>query len=623
MQYVDLVLFIPMFFIMLSGACLLCSVGHYVVKTVLFAIICNFVITIIFFCKGIMSSGEYVHTILEWLPLISMSADWSVHLDKLSLLMLLVVYTVALVVFIYSIGYVENADERARFFWLLLIFIFFMTLLVVSGNLLQLFCGWEGVGLSSYLLIGFNRNSNNAANASIKAFIMNRIGDVCFILAIVLVYNVFGTLNFNLIAADIIDKDFNILHWIGFKVNILDIICCLIFIACMAKSAQIGLHTWLPDAMAGPTPVSALIHSATMVASGVFLVVRCSFLFKSSVIASLLIMVVGSATALSFAIVALRENDLKRIIAYSTCSQLGYMMMACGAYDYAGAMFHLVTNAFAKSLLFLSAGIVIKITGMRDIRSMSGIWNTHKLVCIFFWTSSLSLIGIFPFAGYFSKEHLLLSVYYYSKFGILFFFVGMVAAFFTALYLLRVVFKIFYGSNNQLDNNKHLVDCLMSFSPIALVCMLLVSPMLDLIGLTDGSYFSGILSLVNAKQSTTSVVKILPIFTGILGILMAYIMFYKNKFFILGSTDVSSGKVSRFISMDRIYNFFIVLRFKNLSFFAANIIDLKFLDCIFSKLVSWLFNFCAMLVNLLHLGRLNYYLFTMFIGMVLLALLFL
>ena len=287
----------------------------------------------------------------------------------------------------------------ARFMSYLSLFTFFMLALVSSANFVQLFFGWEGVGVASYLLIGFWFKKDSANRASMKAFIANRVGDLGLILAIALIYLNFGSLNYNEVFYNICNHSGDRFYMLGTEFLTIDTICILLFIGAMGKSAQIGLHVWLADAMEGPTPVSALIHAATMVTAGVFLVARCSPLFELSPIALDLVVIVGATTAIFSASIALTQNDIKRIIAYSTCSQLGYMFFACGVSAYSGAIFHLATHAFFKALLFLSAGSVIHAMHYeQDIQKMGGLWKKIPFTYAMMWIGSLALAGFPPFA---------------------------------------------------------------------------------------------------------------------------------------------------------------------------------------------------------------------------------
>ena len=328
---------------------------------------------IAFYQVALMGGGpEGAVFIMRWFDIGTFDADWEIRVDTLTVVMLVVVTVVSTLVHIYSIGYMSHDPHRARFFAYLSLFTFAMLMLVTANNFMQLFFGWEGVGLASYLLIGFWYKKPSANAAAMKAFIVNRVGDFGFALGIMAVYLVFDSVDFDTVfaaAPDMVGQTFTFLSW---ELPILTTTCLLLFIGAMGKSAQFLLHTWLPDAMEGPTPVSALIHAATMVTAGVFLVCRCSPMFEYAPDAMFVVAVVGAVTALFAASVGLVQNDIKRVIAYSTCSQLGYMFFAAGIGAYEAAMFHLFTHAFFKALLFLGAGSVIHALGRRTRHAQYG-----------------------------------------------------------------------------------------------------------------------------------------------------------------------------------------------------------------------------------------------------------
>ena len=381
---------------------IICGFGHRIIgeKMAMFvstgALFLSAILSWIIFTKF---QGEgYTISLFRFIESGSLSADWSIRVDRLTAIMLVVINTVSALVHLYSWGYMdkdpqwkEGESYKPRFFAYLSFFTFAMLMLVTSDNLLQMFFGWEGVGVASYLLIGFYYRKPTAGAAAMKAFIVNRVGDFGFALGIFLIFYLFGTVNyaevFNQIP-QIVEKK---LLFLGMNVGAIDLICILLFIGAMGKSAQIFLHTWLPDAMEGPTPVSALIHAATMVTAGVFLVVRCSPIFEYSPLTLNIITIVGMTTAFFAATVALVQTDIKKIIAYSTCSQLGYMFFAAGVGAYNVAMFHLFTHAFFKALLFLGSGSVIhSFKDEQDINQMGGVYKKLPYTYVFM----LSLIHI-------------------------------------------------------------------------------------------------------------------------------------------------------------------------------------------------------------------------------------
>jgi NADH-quinone oxidoreductase subunit L len=350
------------------------------------------------------------------------------------------------VVHVYSVGYMSHDEHQPRFMAYLSLFTFFMLMLVTSDNLAQLFVGWEGVGLCSYLLIGFWFKKPEANAAAIKAFLVNRVGDFGFALGIFATFALFGSIHYDEIFSNAPAHTASVLTFLGYELPAMTLICILLFIGAMGKSAQLGLHTWLPDAMEGPTPVSALIHAATMVTAGVFMVARLSPLFEQSETALLVVTLVGAATAFFAATVGLVQNDIKRVIAYSTCSQLGYMFFACGVGAYAAGIFHLMTHAFFKALLFLGAGSVIHgMSGEQDMRKMGGIWDKMPITYGYMWIGSLALAGIPWFAGYYSKDMILEAAYAGGGAGKFAFALGVAAAFMTAFYSWRLLILTFHG----------------------------------------------------------------------------------------------------------------------------------------------------------------------------------
>jgi NADH-quinone oxidoreductase subunit L len=409
--------------------------------------------------SGFWLGGAEARTILlaRWIDIGTFEADWALRIDTLSAVMLVVVTTVSALVHVYSIGYMAEDPHRARFFAYLSFFTFAMLMLVTADNFLQLFFGWEGVGVASYLLIGFWYKKRSANDAAIKAFVVNRVGDFGFALGIMAVYLTFGSIRFDDVFAAVPQKlDAVIAFGNVMSVPALEAIGLLLFIGAMGKSAQFFLHTWLPDAMEGPTPVSALIHAATMVTAGVVLVVRCSPIYEYAPGAAAVITVLGAVTALFAATVGLAQNDIKRVIAYSTCSQLGYMFFAAGIGAYQAAMFHLFTHAFFKALLFLGAGSVIH--GMhheQDMRRMGAVGPAMPITWAMMIIGTLAITGIgipgtgIGFAGFFSKDAVLESAFAAGEKGVAFaymaFWVGLLAAMLTSFYSWRLAYMTFNG----------------------------------------------------------------------------------------------------------------------------------------------------------------------------------
>ncbi len=402
---------------------------------------------------GPMGPPRPFHPVVEmlgnWIAVGQWHFDFTFVLDQLSMVMLLVVTGVGFLIHIYSVGYMHDDEGYARFFSYMNLFMFFMTVLVLAGNALLMFVGWEGVGLASYLLIGFYFKKTSAADAGKKAFIVNRIGDFGFLIGLFLLLANFGTLTFSEIAARLSANP----SWSG---GVLTAIALCLLLGAAGKSAQLPLYVWLPDAMEGPTPVSALIHAATMVTAGVYMIARTHFLFDRSPFALSVVAIVGAATAIFAATIGLVQNDIKRVLAYSTISQLGYMFLGCGVAAYSAAIFHLMTHAFFKALLFLAAGSVIHaLSGEQDLRNMGGL---RKKIPITFWTMTAAVLaigGFWPFAGFFSKDAILYEAFQHGDSGKILWFVGLVTALLTSFYMFRLWYLAFMGESRSDGAHPH------------------------------------------------------------------------------------------------------------------------------------------------------------------------
>ena len=439
-------------------------------------ITCSFVLissvlSIYIFSDVAINSNIYNLKIFNWITSGGLVLNWSINIDTLTSVMLVVVTSVSALVHVYSVGYMSHDPDKPRFMSYLSLFTFMMLMLVTSDNFLQLFFGWEGVGLASYLLIGFWYKKPSANSAAIKAFVVNRVGDFGLAIGIFLIFKYTGSVNFVDVFKAIptlLDKNISML---GIESSLINFICIFLFIGAMGKSAQIFLHTWLPDAMEGPTPVSALIHAATMVTAGVFLVVRCSPIFEYSPFVLNIVVLVGATTAFFAGTIGLVQNDIKRVIAYSTCSQLGYMFFAAGLGAYHIAIFHLFTHAFFKALLFLGAGSVIHaFNDEQDMRNMGGVWKkipyTYSLMII----GTLALTG-FPFlSGFFSKDAIIETAYsstsFFAGYAVT---IGVLTAFMTSLYSWRLIFMTFHGTYN----NKNISLSKVHESPLVMLVPLL------------------------------------------------------------------------------------------------------------------------------------------------------
>ena len=585
-------LFLPLLASIISG-----FFGKYIgdrnseIVTSLFVSISS-ILSLFIFYNVIYEGYENNVVIASWINSGSLNVNWSIKIDALSSVMLVVVTLISSLVHIYSIGYMSHDPHKPRFMAYLSLFTFAMLTLVTSDNFLQLFFGWEGVGLCSYFLIGFWFKKDSANAAAIKAFIVNRVGDFGFALGIFLIFYLFGTVNYNevfLLIPETLDQE---IYFFGINLKSIDLICILLFMGAMGKSAQFLLHTWLPDAMEGPIPVSALIHAATMVTAGVFLVVRCSPIFEYSQIALNIICIVGMTTAFFAATVALVQNDIKKIIAYSTCSQLGYMFFAAGIGAYNVAIFHLFTHAFFKALLFLGAGSVIhSLNNEQDIRKMGGIWRKLPYSWGLMIVGTLALSGFPFFSGFYSKEAII--EFAYLKGNTLGYYVvaiGIFTALLTAIYSWRLVFKTFHGTY---ENKELKIDSIQE-SPYVMLVPLIV--------LAIGSIFAGFffkelfigqyasnnfwsdsikfLSPISTDHPPLWIVYFTPVIV-VLSIPIAYYLFVKNKDITNWLVNENKPLYNFLINkwyFDELYEYLFVRTFKRIGIFFWKNIDLKIID---------------------------------------------
>jgi NADH-quinone oxidoreductase subunit L len=469
-----------------------------------------------------------------------MSVGWTLRFDSLTAVMLIVVNWVSFMVHVYSIGYMHHDPSVPRFQSYLSLFTFFMLMLVTADNLVQLFFGWEGVGLASYLLIGFWYEKPSACAAAIKAFVVNRVGDFGFALGIFGLYVLFGNINFDPIFAAAPGKATTVMHVFGMDVHAITICCLLLFVGAMGKSAQLGLHTWLPDAMEGPTPVSALIHAATMVTAGVFMVARMSPLFEFSDTALTVVTIVGAATAFFAATIGCVQNDIKRVIAYSTCSQLGYMFFAIGVSAYQAGIFHLFTHAFFKALLFLGAGSVIHaMSDEQDIRRMGGIWKHIPLTYALMFIGSVALAGIPPFAGYWSKDFILEAAWGAgTPVGQMAYWVGVAAAFMTAFYSWRLLILAFHGkprADERVMAHVHESPAVMTVPLMVLAAGAVAAGWVgheSFVGADMSRFWNKAIFVLgdrheamHAAHHVPTLISLLPTVAAVSGIVLAYVMY--------------------------------------------------------------------------------------------------
>ncbi len=480
---------------------------------------------------------ETMHIILgTWIKINANPIHWALYVDQLTALMFILITTVSAVVHIYSLGYMADDKNLPKFLSYLSLFTFFMLSLVSADNFLQLFFGWEGVGLCSYLLIGYYYQKDSANEAAIKAFVVNRVGDFAFIIGVIMIIIYAGSVDFKFVftlSENLSQLPINIL---GQEFAVLDVICLMLFLGCMGKSAQIGMHVWLPDAMEGPTPVSALIHAATMVTAGVFLIARCSFMFEYSPKVLDIIAIIGAVTCLFAALVAVTQTDIKKIIAYSTCSQLGYMFFACGVSAYQAGIFHLITHGFFKALLFLSAGSVIHAVHEQDIFKMGELRKKMPITYANFWIGSLAIIGIFPFSGFYSKDLVLEAAYVHGGVGDFAFTLGIIAATLTAIYSLKIIILTFHSktrlSHEQFEH-AHESPLIMNLPLFILTAGSLFSGMIGFyileINNPNGFFAKSLFNLhtSNHEHHVGLGIEMLPLIVGISGALFGFYI-YKN-----------------------------------------------------------------------------------------------
>ena len=575
--------------------------------------------------------------LLDWIESGNFKANWAIRVDSLTAVMLVVVTWVSAVVHIYSVGYMSHDEFRPRFMAYLSLFTFFMLMLVTSDNLIQLFLGWEGVGLCSYLLIGFWYKKPEANAAAIKAFLVNRVGDLGFALGVAAVYKLFNTVQFDVIFASVDTHSAATMKFLGSNYHALTLICFLLFIGAMGKSAQLGLHTWLPDAMEGPTPVSALIHAATMVTAGVFLVARCSPLFEHAPDALEFVTVVGATTAFFAATVGLVQNDIKRVIAYSTCSQLGYMFFACGVGAYSAGVFHLMTHAFFKALLFLGAGSVIHaMSGEQDMRNMGGIWKKIPFTYAYMWIGSLALAGLPFLAGYYSKDVILEAAYAantpVAKYA---FVLGIAAAFMTAFYSWRLLFMTFHGkprASHDVMHHVHESPAIMLVPLLLLAAGAIFSGYIghNIFGMVspEGKFWAGTIkmsaehNILEEAEHIPEWVGLVPTIAGISGIFLAFI-FYIVKPTIPHKIAEIFPRIYMFLLnkwyFDEIYDAIFVQPAKRFGAHLWKFWDTIIIDGLGPNGFAWVSAQVGKRTSKMQTGYLYHYAFAMFTGLVILV----
>ena len=567
-------------------------------------------------------------TLFEWIATADFHVNIAFLVDSLTSIMLLIITGVGFLIHLYSMGYMHDDEGYAKFFSYLNLFVFFMLLLVLGDNFLVMFAGWEGVGLASYLLIGFwfkNQPYNDAAK---KAFIVNRIGDLGFILGIFLIYTTFGTIQYSGVfggALNFTENDPTIVA-----------ITLLLFIGAMGKSAQIPLYTWLPDAMAGPTPVSALIHAATMVTAGVYMIARSNLLYSLSPDTLGFVAIIGGATAVFAATIGIFQNDIKKVLAYSTVSQLGYMFLALGVGAFTGGVFHLITHAFFKALLFLGAGSVIHaMGGEQDIRKMGGLKKYVPITYMTFLVGTIAISGIPPFSGFFSKDEILAHAFQVNP---IFWVLGVLGSMMTTFYMFRLFYLTFMGTFRGTEDQKHHLHESPKTMTIPLVVLAVLAIVAGFIGIPHvlgGNHWLEHFLAPVFKQSeiyahghklTHSTEYVLMGVTVTITILM--ILFARNKFvtkgFVPADDSVKQGFIPRLLAnkyyVDEFYNAIIVKPLNGLASFSYKFLELKAVDAIVNG-VGKLVVFISGQARKLQTGNTGFYIFAMVIGiLVILAL---
>ena len=567
-------------------------------------------------------------TLFEWIATADFHVNIAFLVDSLTSIMLLIITGVGFLIHLYSMGYMHDDEGYAKFFSYLNLFVFFMLLLVLGDNYLVMFAGWEGVGLASYLLIGFwfkNQPYNDAAK---KAFIVNRIGDLGFILGIFLIYTTFGTIQYSGVfggALNFTENDPTIVA-----------ITLLLFVGAMGKSAQIPLYTWLPDAMAGPTPVSALIHAATMVTAGVYMIARSNLLYSLSPDTLGFVAIIGGATAVFAATIGIFQNDIKKVLAYSTVSQLGYMFLALGVGAFTGGVFHLITHAFFKALLFLGAGSVIHaMGGEQDIRKMGGLKKYVPITYMTFLVGTIAISGIPPFSGFFSKDEILAHAFQVNP---IFWVLGVLGSMMTTFYMFRLFYLTFMGTFRGTEDQKHHLHESPKTMTIPLVVLAVLAIVAGFIGIPHvlgGSHWLEHFLAPVFKQSeiyahghklTHSTEYVLMGVTVTITILM--ILFARNKFvskgFVPADDSVKQGFIPRLLAnkyyVDEFYNAIIVKPLNGLASFSYKFLELKAVDAIVNG-VGKLVVFISGQARKLQTGNTGFYIFAMVIGiLVILAL---
>ena len=577
-------------------------------------VLVSFLMSIYFFTQIQQSGKSFEINLFDWISVHNFKISFGFLLDQLSILWLLFVTGIGSSIHLYSISYMHDDDNMHKFFAYLNLFVFFMITLVIGNNLLVMFIGWEGVGLCSYLLIGFWYKNQSYNDAAKKAFIMNRIGDLGFLIGIFAVGAAFSTLDYTVMSSYIQGKEFT-----PFQATLIPIAALCLFIGACGKSAQLPLYTWLPDAMAGPTPVSALIHAATMVTAGIFMITRMNFLFDLTPEVQHIIAIVGGATALVAASIGLLQNDIKKVLAYSTVSQLGLMFLALGMGAYNVAVFHVITHAFFKACLFLGSGSVIHgLQGEQDMRKMGGL---RKVMPITFWTmmiSTLAIAGIFPFAGFWSKDEILMVAFEHNK---VLWIVASIASIMTAFYMFRLMYLTFFKDFRGTEEQKHHLH----ESPSLITIPLVILAALALIGgaiNVPGSYWLNhflepILATkheVHALGTHEYMLMGIALAGAVFGILWAYSKYLKQGFVPKEDSGITgfSKTIYNKYYVDEFYTFLIVRPLNSLSNFFRTTLEPALGKVVFS--FGTVANGIGTQGKKLQTGSIGLYLFAFVIG---------
>ena len=597
-------------------------------------IIIPFFLSLYFLNLTLSENYNLVVPLFEWLKSGDLITEWSLRLDLLTSVMLVVVTSVSSLVHIYSIGYMSHDPHQTRFFAYLSFFTFAMLILVTSNNFLQLFFGWEGVGLASYLLIGFWYKKDSANSAAMKAFVVNRVGDFGFLIGLAILFYYAGSLNFDVIFSLNEQLSLSTFSIFNKEFNVLNTACFFLFMGAMGKSAQLFLHTWLPDAMEGPTPVSALIHAATMVTAGIFLVARCSPLFEMSPSILSFITIIGASTAFFAATVALVQNDIKRIVAYSTCSQLGYMFVALGSGAYQIAIFHLFTHAFFKALLFLGSGSVIHaVSDEQDIRKMGGLYKLIPFTWVVMLIGTLGLTGAPLMSGYYSKDGIIEAAFVSQTEGNLYaFYLLVLSALLTSFYSWRLIFLTFNGKSNistEIFSKIHESPKVMLFPLFILSIFTIFSGVyfVDYFMYHDYQYLwqsSIYLSennhVIESIHYVPKWVKYSPLVMMVIGLITAiifYLLYPKVPKFLSSQFNPLYKFLLNKWYFDEIYEFIFVRNISRIGNFLSNFGDKRIIDGLGPDGISLRVMDIAKQMSRIQTGYIYHYAFAMLIGLML------